>query len=192
VTIIVGVIKDGDVAIAADSCNSFGTLRVPRENNLGRKLHPVGDAWIASAGWGAYSNLLDEYLPLQPKPALGSVSEVYRFFLEFWRSLKRDYQYVNDQGHTTESPWAQFDASFLVAGPSGLFLVSSNISVTPFRQYWAIGSGQEYALGAALACYDSDRDAGDVARTAVDAGIAFDDGCQGPIDVQTVSLTDGA
>ncbi len=189
-TIIVGVVRNGEVAIAADTCTSFGSLNMTSDNIVDPKLHQVGEAWIGGAGWGTYGTVLSEYGPQHRKALLRTQGEVYRFFLDFWHALQRDYQYVNTQGDNRDSPWGQFDNSFIVASPGGLFGVSSSISVSAFQRYWAIGSGQEYALGAVHAMAGVEASASEVATAAAEAAIAHDDGCGGPVDVRTVRLAD--
>ena len=56
-------------------------------------------------------------------------------------------------------------------------------SVTVFEQYYAVGSGAEFALGALHALYDGDLDAETLARRACAAAMAFNLFCGGEIDV---------
>ena len=73
---------------------------------------------------------------------------MFAFFITFWRQLHKRYQFVNDQvaDEDDPSPFADLDSSFLVANRTGIYYVSSNISVMAFKKYYAIGSGASYAL----------------------------------------------
>jgi ATP-dependent HslUV protease subunit HslV len=87
---------------------------------------------------------------------------------------------VNEQSRSEDkTPFADLDATFLIASPGGIFLVSSNMSVSSFTKYYAIGSGGDYALGALHALYDGGNDAGALAESAVAAAKAYDSGCGG-------------
>ena len=44
--------------------------------------------------------------------------------------------------------FARLDAEFLVANPHGIFGVDDDYNVNEFSQYWAIGCGAPYAMGA--------------------------------------------
>ena len=64
---------------------------------------------------------------------------------------------MNDQGDRNDSPFGNLDASFLVASPAGIFYVAPDMSVSEFRQYFAVGqfSGQNASARLAPAEYPS-------------------------------------
>jgi ATP-dependent protease HslVU (ClpYQ) peptidase subunit len=64
------------------------------------------------------------------------------------------------------------------------------MSVMAFREYYAIGSGASYALGALHALYATERDPATLARRGCEAAIAFDVYCGGEIDVRRIQLAD--
>jgi len=90
---------------------------------------------------------------------------------------------VNDQCSETDTPFGDLDASFLVAAPSGIYYVACDMSVTEFDQYYAVGSGAGYALGALHALYTQKSDAENVARRAVAAASALDIYCGGEVNL---------
>lgn len=184
-TIAVAVRKGGETVIAADTQNNFGHNRVPTGNHRTQKILTVGDTRVATSGWGVYANILDDFLHRRRPPRLGSEREVFRFFQAFWKALREHYSLVNDQCQAEEerSPFGDLDASFLLVNGGGIFFVSSDTSVTVFEQYYAVGSGAEFALGALHALYDSDLDAETLARRACAAAMAFNLFCGGEIDV---------
>ena len=51
-----------------------------------------------------------------------------------------------------------------------------------FEQYFAIGSGAEYSLGALHRTFGDAADAADVARKAVETAITFNVHCGGPVE----------
>jgi len=187
-SVIVAVRKGTQIAIAADSQDNFGDLRPPPENHEAIKLRPVGDAVLGASGWALYDDILGHYLTRR-RPQLRDRRGIFDFFVRFWRDLRLHYPFVNDQpGKETETPFANLDASFLVACPSGIFLVSSNMSVSEFRQYYAIGSGSDYAIGAAHALYETVKSPVEIAKRAVEAAMAYDNSCGGRVTSHTVKV----
>ncbi|MEQ1860657.1 MAG: hypothetical protein ABMA13_12045 [Chthoniobacteraceae bacterium] len=187
-SVIVAVRKNSSITIAADSQDNFGDLRPPPENHDALKLRSVGDAVLGSSGWALYDDIFAHYLKRR-RVSLRDRHSVFDFFVKFWKALRREYPFVNDQpGKENETPFANLDASFLVASPGGIFLISSNMSVSEFRQYYAIGSGSDYAIGAVHALYDEVKDPAVIAERAVRAAIAYDNSCGGRVATRTVKL----
>jgi ATP-dependent protease HslVU (ClpYQ) peptidase subunit len=156
---------------------------VPSANHRSAKILRVGSTYVAQTGWGLYENLLIDYLAKHRAP-LRSQREIFTFFVRFWRELRQKYTLVNDQPHSEDkSPFADLDASFLVVNRSGIYCVASDMSVTEFKQYYAIGSGSSYALGALQALFDSNLAAAELARRACAAATTFDVYCGGELDL---------
>jgi ATP-dependent protease HslVU (ClpYQ) peptidase subunit len=60
------------------------------------------------------------------------------------------------------------------------------MSVSEFSEYYAIGSGASYALGALHVLHGGRGGAESIARTACESAIAFDLYCGGAVEVQNV------
>jgi ATP-dependent HslUV protease subunit HslV len=189
-SVIVAVRKAHSIVIAADSQDNFGDLRPPASNHSAIKLRHVGRAILGASGWALYDDLLTDYLEKKPRILMTTRAEIFKFFLRFWKELRSRYSLVNDQCRSDDkSPFADLDAGFLVASPGGIFQVASNLSVSEFKQYFAIGSGGDYALGALHALYETTDDAEEIARRAVAAACAYDSGCGGDVLVHHVKLS---
>jgi len=130
-----------------------------------------------------YTNILDDYLRGGRQPRLADSASIFAFFRNFWKALHQRYAFVNDQCSETDTPFGDLDASFLVAAPSGIYYVACDMSVTEFDQYYAVGSGAGYALGALHALYTQKSDAENVARRAVAAASALDIYCGGEVNL---------
>jgi ATP-dependent HslUV protease, peptidase subunit HslV len=182
-SIAVAVRTADQIVLAADSKRTFGGGAVPPENLRDIKIRRVGGSYIATTGWGVYTNILDDYLRGARQPRLSDSSAIFGFFRNFWKALHQRYAFVNDQCSETDSPFGDLDASFLIAAPSGIYYVACDMSVTEFDQYYAVGSGAAYALGALHALYRSNSDAEGVARKAVAAASALDIYCGGEVNV---------
>ena len=191
-SVIVAVRHASQIVIAADTQDNFGDLRPPAENHEALKLREVGDAVLGSSGWALYDDIFGHYLAKQRRVRLHDRRSIFDFFVRFWKELHRAYPFVNDQpGKESDSPFANLDASFLVASPGGIFLVSSNMSVSEFRQYYAIGSGGDYAIGALHALYGEVKSAAKLAERAVRAGMAYDAACGGRVESRVVKIALG-
>ena len=189
-TIAVAVRKGGEIVLAADTQNNFGHNRAPIANHRTQKIITVGANHLATSGWGLYANILTDFLARRRVPKLDTERDVFRFFQAFWKALHEQYSLVNDQCQNEEdrSPFGDLDASFLLVNPGGIFFVSSDTSVTEFQQYYAVGSGAEFALGALHALYDTKADAEVLARRACAAAMAFNVYCGGDVDICRVPL----
>jgi ATP-dependent protease HslVU (ClpYQ) peptidase subunit len=186
-SIAVAVRKGNTIAIAADSQDNFGDRRVAGTNHHADKILRLGGSELAMTGWGIYENVFSDYLATRRAPRFANEREIFTFFVRLWKDLRRRYSFVEDQIEQEDaSPFADLDSSFLIANRHGIFHVSGNMSVTPFREYYAIGSGASYALGALSVLYGVERDAATLARRACEAAIAFDVYCGGEIEVRRV------
>ena len=76
----------------------------------------------------------------------------------------------------------------LLANASGIYGIYSYREVFEFKQFWSIGSGRSFALGAMHALYDKARIAREVAEAGVAAACEFDRNSAGPVDVLTLKL----
>lgn len=183
-SIIVAVHKNDRIVMAADSLTVFGdSEQVPQANSRSIKIGRIGNAIIGSAGWAIYDDVLRDHLAQNPAPDLSSHQAIFAFFLDLWRVLHERYTFVNDQAGNRDSPFGDLDTSFLIASPGGIFKVSSDLGVTAFNRFYAIGSGTEFALGAFHALYEHNDDLEEIATIAVEAAISMDVHCGGAIDV---------
>jgi ATP-dependent protease HslVU (ClpYQ) peptidase subunit len=178
-SIVVAVRKRGRTCMASDSQNNFGANHVPADNGRVVKVRQVGDSLLGTTGWGIYENILDDMLRSGTEPQLDSRERVFEFFLGLWKALHERYPFVNDQLEKDESPFGNVDASFLVASPSAIFYVASDLSVTPLEKYFAIGSGADFALGALYNLYAQELSALEIAVRCVETASAFNMYCGG-------------
>jgi len=186
-SIVVAVRTEEQFVVAADRLVCFGeTERVDPANSTTSKIMKIGDSLVGATGWAIYDDILRDHLHDHQKPVLHDEGMIFTFFLELWKALHEKYPFVNDQASSKDTPFGDLDATFLIANRSGMYKVSSDMGITRFQQYFAIGSGSDYALGAIHALYRPDGDAEAIARAAVEAAISFNMYCGGPVDVMSV------
>lgn len=60
--------------------------------------------------------------------------------------------------------------------------------VFEYAQFWAIGSGHEFSLGAMHHAYSLYDNAADIAKAGVEAGIAYDKNSAAPVTLYSAGL----
>ena len=156
-TTVVVVNKDGQVAIAADALVTFGDTRLPHGYEANEKMFSIGDArisaWPAAAAHflvlrrGAGRHLADELQARQQGRGLRHLSAAAS------RCSKDNFflQPKEDENDPYESSAVH---RMLIANASGIYGVYRYREVFEFKQFWGIGSGRSFALGAMHAAYD--------------------------------------
>ncbi len=191
-TTVVAVRKGGQVVMAADALVTFGDTRLSFNAEANQKLFRVADAEgesvFAVAGAAAHFLVLQQALAAQPADALrfGSKDQIFRTFTLLHPVLKEAFfmQTKEDEHDPYES--SQF--TMLLANASGIYGIYSYREVFEFKQFWSIGSGRSFALGAMHAAYDKARSAREIAEAGIAAACEFDRNSAGPIDVLTLKL----
>ena len=191
-TTVVVVKKSGMVAIAADTLVTFGDTRLPHRLEDNSKIFkvdtPAGPTYVGMAGTVAHFPVLRKALRTPPPENLcfGSRDEVFDTFMRLHPLLKENFflQTKEDDNDPYES--SQF--SVLLANATGIYGLYSYREVFEFKEFWGIGSGRSFALGAMQATYAKARTARDVAQAGMSAGCEFDRNSAGPVDLFTIKL----
>lgn len=180
-TVLVGIVEDGHAFMAADSlCIENHHVRVP----IAPKIHRFGFALVGLAGSSAYRRAL------QGVPVLTSCKrkDVHSWVCELSDRLR---VWGSEHGHgNKEGNALLYSVDALVATPAGLWTIGQDGAVTAILPaegppQWAIGAGQDIALGAlyaVVAPLPSDR-----ARIAVEAACMISAYCALPVHVESVS-----
>ncbi|MGR3173790.1 MAG: hypothetical protein ACUZ8N_04245 [Candidatus Scalindua sp.] len=182
-SIAVVVKKGNEIVIGADTLQSFDTNMAASDNLNESKLRHIGPVILASTGWGLYDNIFDDYLKRKKSVRLSKKQEVFMFFEKLWPVLHEKYSFVNNQCDDSNSPFGELDSSFLIATKKRIFYISSDMCVTEFLKFYAIGVGRDYAIGAMHVLYDQKKSAEEIARLAIEAAIANNVYCGGSIEI---------
>jgi ATP-dependent HslUV protease, peptidase subunit HslV len=191
-TTVVVVKKAGQVAVATDSLVTFGDTRLPHRFEANEKVFKVdavgGPSFVATAGTVAHFPALRKALAALPKGELKlhSKDEVYDTFLKLHPILK-DTFFLQTKEEDAD-PYESMQFSVLVANSAGIFGLYSYREVFEFKEFWGIGSGRGFALGAMNATFKKAKTAREVAVSGVEAGCEFDKNSAGPINVFTMKL----
>ena len=106
--------------------------------------------------------------------------------MDFWRALRERYTLVNEQAANRDAPFGDLDSSFLIANRGGIFKISSDMGITRFNHYYAIGSGAEFALGALHVLRSQPGSLENLVRQAVETAMTFDLNSGGTCDILAV------
>lgn len=185
---IVVVKKNGRVAIAADTFSTLGSTKCDGKyiaNN--EKIVRFGDSYLGIVGPSAHGQVMESLMRKHPKKlSFSGVSDIFETYLRIHPILKSEFYLKTDEEEDDEYESSQIEA--LIANPFGIFGMFSWRDVDEYTRFWAIGSGQEYALGAMYAAYEQLDDPEEVARIGVAAGCEFDDGSGAPCTSYSVPL----
>ena len=191
-TTLVVVKKAGQVAMAADTLVTFGDTRLSHRFEVNSKIFkvdtPAGTSYVGMAGTVAHFPVLRKAMAALPKELLklGTKDEVFDTFVKLHPLLKETFflQTKEDDNDPYES--SQF--TVVIANASGIYGLYSYREVFEFNEFWGIGSGRSFALGAMHASWDKAKTAREVALAGLNAGCEFDKNSGGPIDVFTLKL----
>jgi ATP-dependent protease HslVU (ClpYQ) peptidase subunit len=186
-TTIVAVKKNGTVAIAADTLTTFGNTRLhaSQDSSHDKILH-VGDSYIGVCGSAAHHLVLSSLLAKMPDVQLNSKASIFETFRKLHPVLKEEC-FLNPK-EDEEDPYESSQITALIANATGIYGIYSMREVFEFSQFWAIGSGHEYALGAMHLAYKQSESADDIARIGAEAGIAYDKNSAAPITLYSIDL----
>ena len=184
-TTVVVVKKAGQVAIAADTMVTFGDTRLGHRYEPNSKLFKVdavgGASYVGIAGTVAHFPVLRKAMTALPKDQLklGSKDEVFDTFTKLHPLLKESF-------FLQTNPYESSQFSVLIANASGIYGLYSYREVFEFNQFWGIGSGRSFALGAMYASWDKAKTAREVASIGIHAGCEFDKNSGGPVELFTL------
>ena len=178
--------------MAADTLVTFGDTRLPQRYEANSKIFkvetPAGISQIGMAGTVAHFPALRKAMAALPKAEmrLGSKDEVYDTFLKLHPLLKETFFLQTKEDDN--DPYESMQFTVVIANSSGIYGLYSYREIFEFKEFWAIGSGRNFALGAMHAAWGSAKTAKEVAMAGMNAGCEFDKNSGGSIDVYSVKL----
>jgi len=194
-TTVVVVRKAGQVAIAADTLVTFGDTRLANRFEDNTKIFKVdtdviGASYIGMAGTVAHFPVLRKAMSSMPRELLrlGNKDEVFDTFTKLHPYLKENFFLQTKEEDSDPYESSQF--SVVIANASGIYGLYSYREVFEFKEFWGIGSGRSFALGAMHASYGKAKTAREVAEAGIAAGCEFDRNSAAPCDVFTVKMKD--
>ena len=191
-TTLVVVKKAGQVAIAADTLVTFGDTCLGHRFESNSKIFTVatgdGESLIGMAGTVAHFPVLRKAMASLPKEQLrlNSRDDVFDTFLKLHPLLKESFFLQSKEDDSDPYESSQF--TVVIANATGIYGLYSYREVFEFKEFWGIGSGRSFALGAMHASWAKAKTAREVALAGLNAGCEFDKNSGGPIDIFTLKL----
>ena len=156
-TTVVVARKGGQIAIAADTLVTFGDTRLAHRFEDNAKIFRIetdaGPSYIGMAGTVAHFPVLRKALTAMPREILllESKDEVFDTFTKLHPFLKENFFLQTKEEDSDPYESSQF--SVVIANRSGIYGLYSYREVFEFKEFWGIGSGRGFALGAMHAVY---------------------------------------
>ncbi len=184
---VVVVRKNGRAAIAADTLTTFGDkgLRASYKA-VPEKVFRLGDSYVAMTGNPVHRLVLESIVAQDGAPLLTSRQEIFEWLRGIHGRLKEQY-FVNPK-EDDKDPYESMQMDFLIANQHGIFGVHSYREVTEYVRFWAMGSGNEYALGAMAAIYDREAAPAVIAEVGIRCAIEFDRASEEPVTCIALDL----
>jgi ATP-dependent protease HslVU (ClpYQ) peptidase subunit len=186
-TTLVVVRKNGSAAIAADSLTTFGDTRLAADHDRSYdKIVRYRDTYIGLCGSAAHQLVFESLLAKHRDLDFSDKSAIFETFRELHPILKEQH-FLNPK-EEEDDPYESTQITALIANANGIFGVFSMREVFEYTQFWAAGSGREFALGAMLARYAQAESAEAVARIGIEAGAKFDRNSALPMTLYALPL----
>jgi len=180
--------KYGRACIAADTLTTFGDIRLPADMDCHHsKIQSFAGTHMGIVGSAAHTLVVERALRKpELKADFSSRDATFDTLIRLHPVLKEKY-FLNAKD-SEEDPYesSQIDAVFV--NKAGIFALYSLREVYEYTQYWAVGTGATYAIGAMHAVYRKARSAREIARAGAEAGAHFDTSSAPPLQFKTVVL----
>ncbi|HQR09905.1 MAG TPA: MFS transporter [Casimicrobiaceae bacterium] len=184
-TTIVVVRKRDEIAIAADSLTTFGDTRLSAQHDRTYdKIVQYRGSYVGLCGSAAHQLVFDSLLKKHDDLDLSNKSAIFETFRKLHPILKEQH-FLNPK-EEDDDPYESTQMTALIANEHGIFGVYSMREVFEYTQFWAAGSGREFALGAMHTQYPRLRTAEAIARAGVETGALFDKNSALPMTLYTL------
>lgn len=187
---IVIVKKNGKACIAADTLTTFGDLRMSSTLDSSHdKVQAYADGYFGIVGSAAHALVMESIIKSkQLELDFSNRMAIFESFRELHPILKEKY-FLNAKDED-DDPYETSHIDALICNENGIFGVYSLREVSEYTQFWAIGSGSEFALGAMHALYSRLDSVEDIARAGIEAGCEFNSSSAMPLTSYTIELKD--
>ena len=186
-TTLVIVRKGDDIVIAADSLTTFGDTRLAAEHDRTYdKIVQYRGTYIGLCGSAAHQLVFESLLRGHERLDFSDKFSIFETFRKLHPILKEQH-FLNPK-EEDDDPYESTQITALIANPHGIFGVYSMREVFEYTQFWAAGTGREFALGAMHSSYGRLRSATAVAKAGIEAGATFDKNSGLPMTLYSLPL----
>ncbi|WPD23034.1 MAG: hypothetical protein SD837_00425 [Candidatus Electrothrix scaldis] len=191
-SVVCGIIKDNQVAISCDTQANCGSLILSAAHRINStKLLKVNGSIIGIVGWSAVSDMIEHLIISNEKLfQFADRMEIFSSLLRLHKEMKENYYLETNE--EDDQPVESNQLSAIIINKNGLFSTASYREVNQYRTYWAIGAGNQLALGAMHALYDKPFTAKEIAEAGVLAAVEFEESCGLPLQTEILNLTNNS
>lgn len=185
---IVAVVKNNQACIAGDSLTSFGDTKLAsRHIKHADKVLNFNENYFGVVGSAAHQLVLESIF--QNHPDLLDLNDRLSIFesLRKLHPVLKEHYFLNSK-EEDDDVYESSRIDALLMNTSGIYGIYSLREVDQYQQYWAIGSGSEFALGAMFSVYDALDSVEDIAKIGVRAGAEFDSSSNLPMTSYVIDL----
>lgn len=170
-TTIVAVKKQKQCYLAADNLTIFGARKEVSGQHVydSGKIIQVGPNQIGIAGHPSWALILMRYFADKKVKEWKSRAEIFGAFCSLHKTLEEDYFF-----RSQDRPFKSSRLELLIVNSVGIFEVEHSRVVRAYSKFSAIGTGEEYALGALHSLYDILENPEHIATLAIHAAAKFD------------------
>lgn len=188
---IVAARTSQSISIGADALNTFEEIVHPSLNRAESCITKVGEAFVGlNCSYALQQASLTYFSSLSPEALsdIGSADKqaLYSFFSAHFQHLRIQYQVLAQ--HQPNIPFETLPMNALVINRYGLFKVDATRTIYEHRDYWALGSGETFALGALHALHDDEADSETLVQSALRACGTFEANRGREVFVRTIPL----
>lgn len=188
-TTIAAVKKGQKICIGCDSLTLFGRrkeknsqLQFSVGKIISRKSFHVG-----FSGAAVWHEIIDNYFKGENKKIdFNDVDSAYLEMLNFHKALKEEY-YLTPQ-HNEGDIFESSEFLLLFVNSHGIFEVDWMRNIREYSKMAAIGTGDEYALGAMKAVYEKEDDPKSIVKIGLEAAAKFDKKTELPAFFHIINL----
>lgn len=188
---IVAAKTNNGLAIGADCLNTFEELIHSSLSQADSCISKLGESYIGlncayalqQISQAVFTQLLSE---TTSEISLANKDQIHSFFASHFLHLRTQYNVIPQQNPNIAFETLPLNA--LVVNRHGIFKVDATRSVYEHKKYWAIGSGEAFALGALHALHNEDADAENIVRSALKACGTFEANRGREVIIRTIRL----
>ncbi len=188
-TTICAVKKGKRLCIASDTLTCFGSRKEIAEKHVydSGKIIQIGQNYVGVTGHASWGLILNHYFSKKKNiTEWKTADQVFEIINTLHRHLKEHY--FLDPSPSSYAPLECSGFGLLIINSHGVFEVDYVRAVRQYKYFSAVGSGEEYALGAIKAVYDLIEDPEGIAKIGIEAAAQFDRQTDLPLQTRCIDL----
>lgn len=187
-TTIAAAKKGKKICIGCDSLTLYGHRKEKVSQLFLKKdkLIKYQSMYLGCSGAEVWSEILTDYFKnLKVQYGFDNVEAIYLEMLRLHKALKEKYFLTPQQGN--DDLFKSSEHLLLFINPKGIFEVDWMRNIREYSHIAAIGTGDEYAMGAMKAIYDQENDPKIIVKAGLEAAAKFDQKTELPAFYHTLT-----